>query len=185
MLKTITMFTIRPLHRLAIFVSTLVLCAAVLATPNRAEAQSRNHPFGLGLRLGYPTTALTGKFWLDSRNAIQVDVPFGSAHNGFYVGGGGGLAVDWVYRFAGRRGSSIGFGFHAGVGGEVWFAGCYYRADGRRVCGGDAAIRFPVAVNFYFPRPSLELLLELFPRLTFLKGPLFDYGGSIGLRYYF
>lgn len=166
-------------------------CLCGLVEP--AQAQSTQHPLGVGLQLGDPA-AFTAKLWLTNENALQF---FAGWHyvrryytNHYYYGAPT-FAVDWVHQF-GRFGPAhkkVSFGVHLGVGGSLdWIPNrCYVNAFGREFCDGPlATVRMPVALNIYFQKIRLEPYAELMPGIGFIPFPFFFtlYGG-VGVRYYF
>jgi hypothetical protein len=174
----------------------LVIGVALLCGGSReAAAQWKGHDFGLGLRLGDPS-AVSGKFWLNADNAIQVDVGWHAAYRhqettyaNYYPWPF--LSVDWVHQFArfGPASRRLWFATHIGAGGVFDYAtsDCYYDAFGRSYCQPAASVHVPIAFNLYFSGVHFEIFVEVAPGLRFYPAsavyPTLSWSG--GARYYF
>jgi hypothetical protein len=175
----------------------LALALVICGLAGQARAQSREHPFGLGVQLGDPH-AVNLKYWLGSDDALQASVGVrpGYEHHGRYAwrtSSGPLSTFEWTHRFAKiePRNKKVAFSFHAGVGGGLgWVnSACYYDwPTDYRVCYQDDVVvmaRAPIGFSAYFPRPRLEAFVEVVPALRVLPyfNPLLM--GTFGGRYYF
>jgi len=164
--------------------------AITLALPTLASAQAPGHSFGLGLQLGDPGFAFSGKYFFDHSDAIQATLGWRTP---YYYGARGPLVtVDWQHRVATvvPHSGRVHVGFDVGVGGAVGFVGnyCVHRYVGGEYCydgGAELALRIPLAASFYFPSTRLEAYIELAPMLAVVPyfGP--DFMGGVGGRFYF
>lgn len=166
----------------------IAFAAFLLAlSPGVADAQMPGHSFGLGLHFGDPSFAFSGKYWLDSQEAVQATLGWR-----YYGSSAPVITVDWQRR-VGRivpRTPVVRFGFDLGVGGGLGYLAteCYRDVWGRETCyNEDAALflRVPLAFTAYFTRANVEAYAELTPTISLV--PDFEpvVMGGFGGRFYF
>ena len=173
--------------------AVLLGLALLLGGGRPAQAQWKGHDFGLGLRVGDPT-AVSGKYWLNANNAIQVDIGWHTVYRRqdtayAYYYPWPFLSVDWVHQFArfGPTSKRLWFATHVGVGGVVDYARneCYYDAFHNSYCDAAGSVHVPFALSLYFSGVRFEVFLEIAPGLRFYPDVNLTLSWSGGLRYYF
>lgn len=171
-----------------------ILAAALLA-PQAAQAQSADHPFGLGFYFGFPN-GFSGKYWLDKESAVEAAIGWQSWQNGFYRPGGPVATVDWNYHFLAiaPRTPVVRFSLHAGAGGGLsWYSGggsCYRSVYGQWFCPGQTGgamlfARVPLGFSAYFPKVRLEASAEVIPSIRVLPDFQPVVMGGLAGRFYF
>jgi hypothetical protein len=170
--------------------NSLFVLALVLGLPAAAQAQSTNHPFGLGFFAGNGNLGFTGKYFLSHDDGIQATLGWRSSY--YYDGPGPTITVDWVHRLARIIPGSgvVQFGFDFGVGGALGYVsdGCYVNLAGNRTCynnTADLAVRVPVVFSAYWPKARIEAYAEVAPAFVLApyRGPAVM--GGVGGRFYF
>lgn len=141
------------------------LALILLAAPGGLRAQKAGD-VGVGVILGDPT-GLSGKYWLDDRNALDAGLGF----SGDFA-----LHADylrhiwdlWPQPVKGKLPAYLGLGARLEASDDPEF--------GIRAVGGTA---------YWLPRHPIEVFLEIAP--VFRLAPSADVGfdAGIGLRYYF
>ena len=144
----------------------LILMITLLATalmPIRASAQTGGT--GLGFVLGEPT-GLTARFMRGGNN-FQV-------HAAWSFSDDAALQLNGDYLRSGQIDMEPMMPFYFGIGVLVKFA------DESKM-----GIRFPVGLNYFFKGDPFEVFGELVPTLRIIPDTGFDFGGGVGIRYYF
>jgi hypothetical protein len=129
--------------------------------------------FGLGLELGDPGNwGVSGKVWIDRRNAFQGAVKLGS--------GAAILQLDYLWHdfdLIQLRKSGGEMPFYIGAGGDLSLEG-----------SASLAGRVPVGLSYIFNKKNvpLDLFLQAVPTLWFYSGGArFYLYGELGAHYYF
>ena len=152
------------------------LFVSVLCLYSVAAADGR---FGAGLVVGEPT-GLSVEYRLDRDNSVQ-----GSAAWDLTSPGGFTLTGDYLFLFAKPlRIEKIRFPLYAGIGGKfVALAGdgSFGDSDGKISLGA----RVPLGARWIFDGVPLEAFLEIAPCLRLFPNTEFEFGGGLGLRWYF
>lgn len=140
---------------------------------------------GLGVVIGVPT-AVTGKFFLDQRNAIDAGLAL-SFNETFLVYG------DYLMHFRGAFGRKNAFLTqttpYLGFGGLFAFTTTNstsesgYRGKGNGAFG--IAVRIPFGAEWRLPDPSLGVFVELVPGISLFPQTTSIFQGGVGIRYYF
>jgi len=173
-----------------VMVLSLTAVAGASATANATEVGgSRN--FGLGFQVGDPT-ALIGKVFVGSGNAIDFGVGFGGWGYGrcrdrqgrwYYDCGGYGrdlsLHGDFLWQENLVR-SQVKLDWHIGGGARVIFWDTW---DDTYVA---LLGRMPIGLDLTFNRPSfLEVFFEVGPGIQIWPRLDFDIDAALGVRFYF
>ncbi len=122
---------------------------------------------GIGIMLGQPT-GLSAKLWLDQTSAIDAAAAWSFLPSGsVYVHG------DYLYHiyhlFPIKEGS---LPVYMGIGGSAILQSAP-----------TIGLRFPVGIEYLFPKVPLDLFLEIGFGLTLYPATQFQGGGGIGIRY--
>lgn len=173
-----------------IFTSPVKAAADVKPTAPVHATSSPHKSTGLGLILGEPT-GLTAKFWLGSREAIDLGLAYSFSD---YVL----IYSDYLYHFHGAFGSSNEFAKdltpYVGIGGEIIFASSsgsgvstrtgnhYFKSSSSSVGVG---IRIPFGLEWMTPKVPLGVFIELVPGIGLAPGTYGFLQGGIGARFYF
>ncbi len=139
--------------------------------PLAARAAAGHGSIGLGLQLGEPT-ALSAKFWVGSRNAIDAALGWNLVAQKFTVQAG----YLWHFPQSVAAGS---FALYVGVGGIL--GGGSNRNTG--VSEALLGARVPLGLEYIYR--SFGFYAQLDPRLNLLPGIGLGLGAGIGVRYYF
>lgn len=141
----------------------------ILITFSQINLNAQQKNFGLGIILGEPT-GISGKLWTSGENAFDFAAAWSFKGDGHLL-----LQADYVWHIF--RLISVPSGrlpFYVGVGGRVVFAN-------------DATIgvRVPLGLDYMFSNAPVDIFLELVPILDLAPSTDFDFGGGIGVRYWF
>lgn len=147
----------------------LMLAAAAAAGP------TRDSPWGIGLEapLSFiPATAglgLTGKYWVDSKNAWDMSLYGG---NGWMAGAG-----DYLWHrygvFGGEASRRAPVYYGVGAAAVLGFGG-----------GAAVAVQGKGGISYLFKAPW-DVFVEAVPRLLLSQGASFGIGLTLGGRFYF
>jgi hypothetical protein len=170
--------------------SFLVLCVenqAFGAQAHSAQTTSVADPFGLGLVVGDPI-AVTAKYWLNSRHAIDFGVDFFESNYLLLYG-------DYLFHFPGGFGHGTRFASelspYIGVGAAIAsFSGDYYRTGkyywhANNPASFGLGARFPFGVEWLPSRARVGVFFELVPGLALVPGADLFLQFGLGARYYF
>jgi hypothetical protein len=154
----------------------------VLSAPGLVQAAG---PFGLGAVIGSPT-AVTGKYWLDQRKALDGGL-------GLWFGESVLVYGDYLYHVPGAFGNKTPFAAgltpYFGVGALVAVSSSERWKDdrylGRRNGTFGMAVRVPLGIEWRPKDPPLGVFLELVPGIAFIPETGGFLQGGIGIRYYF
>lgn len=160
-----------------------IFCVLILSAgvaPAYGLISPKEHtPFGLGLILGEPT-GLTAKYWLASRWAIDAGVSYSfREYFHFYsdsIWHSHTLASQLADEF---KDISLYWGIGAGL--RIVSKGDPDEGDAR----GNLMVRLPLGLEWLPNDPSIGPFLELVPGMGLVPKTFFDFGGGIGIRYYF
>ncbi len=164
---------------LAVFTLTFGLFS--MAWTQKAEAQvGQGNNFGLGIALGSPS-GLTGKYYLNDKNAIQ-----GTVGLGFVDGNHFNVTVDYLYHFNLMGQSAFKLDAYAGFGAYLWkwFDNDNSNDNADKKMIGIGA-RIPLGLAFVFAKLPIDIYLEVAPSLTVVGRTGFGVSGALGFRYYF
>lgn len=150
-----------------------VICFALSAGPLQAQV-SQHDDVGLGVLLGDPS-GISYKNYFNPKNAVDAALGWSVRNqDGLYV------HADYLWHnyelFQDMDGSV-----------EQGLVGFYYGVGARVFIGdvSDLGVRIPVGVNYMFQNDPLEIFIELVPTLDLVPSTDADFGGGIGIRYYF
>ncbi len=164
----------------ATIMTTMLLIAAAFATPAQAQDVGNGKNFGIGLELGSPS-GLTGKYYLNPKNAIQATLGLGFTDGNFMN-----IAVDYLFHFNLLQKSDFRLDFYVGLGAYLW-----YWFDNNEGSGNDdkdawgLGLRIPIGLSLPFKKLPLEVFLEVAPGFSLLGRTGFGIAGALGLRWYF
>ncbi len=147
---------------------TFLVILLSLGFVNLANAHGNT---ALGIQLGQPT-GLSGKFWLDTRSAIDATFGWNVSYN--YVA----LQAGYLYHFPlGVRTGTL--NAYVGIGGlvDVW------GATGSSNGGIRFSARIPLGLEYIYN--PISFYAELDPLMVLIPGTNFEMAGGIGFRYYF
>lgn len=139
---------------------------ALCARP--AEARLGGN-LGLGIQIGEPSAAISGKYWLSHMNAIDMAFGF-SARNDWIM-----LQADYLWH-------------HYNVipvkSGELPL---YYGMGATVVAADDPAVGIQgvVGLAYHFPAAALDVFLDLSPGAILIPDMHANVGVALGMRYYF
>jgi hypothetical protein len=143
------------------------LLATVLVS---APALANKHgDLGLGVVFGEPT-GITGKMWLNGRSAVDAGLSY-SFKSYFQVYADHLWHFPWTLK---GRDTNVPLLPYVGIG-----AGVYFGNDVR------ATVRIPLGIEWQTSELPLGVFLEFVPGLRFAPDMDADFGGGIGVRYYF
>lgn len=151
-----------------LFIASLLI---FMLEPPAVSAASGHGNFGLGFQLGEPT-ALSAKFWLGSRNAIDAALGWNLVAQKFTAQAG------YLWHFP-QRVAAGSFALYVGVGGILG-------GGSNRNTGASEALlgaRVPLGLEYIYR--ALGFYAQLDPRLNLLPGIGLGLGAGIGFRYYF
>lgn len=149
---------------------TTLLLTLILA-PLTVWAAAGLGNVGIGLQLGEPT-ALSAKFWLNSRNAIDAALGWNLVAQKFTAQAG------YLWHFP-QRVSTGSFALYVGVGGILG------GGSNRNTGASEALLGARVPLGFEYIYRSFGFYAQLDPRLNLLPGIGLGLGAGIGFRYYF
>ena len=173
------------------FISALCLSAAIvlLSVPSaHAQRSAGSGPFGLGIVLGDPT-AITGKYNLDERSAIDMGLAFDFSRWNLIYG-------DYHFMFPGAFRGNNAFvnqlSPYVGVGGILVMSNQdtvetrkqrYFNSttDSRVALG----IRIPLGIEWRTPSIPLGVFLELVPGIIVIPNTTSFTNAGLGVRYFF
>jgi len=149
-------------------VTILFLILIFLALSSRGMAYEKND-LGLGIILGSPT-GLSAKLWLGKTTAFDAAAAWSFAREGrFQIHG------DYLWHnfnlIKVEEGSFplyYGLGFRVNFGDET-----------------EAGVRFPIGLEYLFPRAPFDIFIEVVPILRVIKKTDFEIDGAIGARFFF
>lgn len=172
--------------RLFAIVMSLIFCVPSFALSRRHyESTAQGGPFGLGIVLGGPT-AITGKYWLDHKHAIDAGV--GALFGDYFMFYG-----DYLFHYPGAFGHDTQFVSeltpYFGFGGVMAFTTDNH-ADNSALRGKSSGAlglggRVPVGIEWRPSETPIGVFLELAPGLSLIPQFGFIIEGGIGIRYYF
>jgi len=148
---------------------TILFLILIFLTPSSRGMAYEKNDFGLGIILGSPT-GLSGKFWLGKSIAFDA-------------------AAAWSFSREGRfqiHGDYLWHNFNLIKVEEGSFP--LYYGLGFRVNFGDeteAGVRFPIGLEYLFPRAPFDVFIEVVPILRVIKETDFEIDGAIGARFFF
>lgn len=144
-------------------------CLAVLAlAPAPADARLGGD-LGLGVQIGEPSAAISGKYWLGRSTALDMAFGFSARH-------------DWILLQADHLWHH--FNVIPVKSGEL---PVYYGMGATVVAADDpgVGIQGVVGIAYYFPAAPLDLFLDISPGAFIIPEPDANVGLAIGMRYYF
>jgi len=146
---------------LAIFIINLIFISNLNAQGNG---------FGVGIIAGEPT-GISGKLWLGGSNALDMAVAWSFKGDGNVL-----LQADYVWHSFNLIVVSSGkLPLYFGIGGRVIFQ----KNDT------NLGIRVPVGLDYMFSDAPVDIFLEAVPILDLTPSTDLDFGGGIGVRYWF
>lgn len=156
----------------------LVLCFTTLL-PKETQAKEvkigSQKRFGIGLSGGFPSASITGKFYLTSKLALQVDLAMPFVGFGSYLAPYVGASFDYLVVFRHRAGRLF-VPFHLGA---------YFLAPlASQVQFGLSILAGP-GIGWHFSRFPLELVLRASLGATVLPAIGLFIGTNFAVRYYF
>lgn len=142
-----------------------ILVAFIMITMGTAYAQSN---FGLGIILGEPT-GLSAKLWTGNINAFDFAAAWSFKGDGHLL-----LQGDYIWHNYVARAPSGKAAFYYGFGGRVIFSN-------------DPLVgaRVPIGFDYQFTTAPVDVFVELVPILDLVPSTNFNFGGGIGVRFWF
>ncbi len=153
--------------------------------PARADSPGDGR-LGAGVVIGSPT-ALTGKYWTASDQAIDFGISFSSYRWTMLYGD---YHWYWPEIFGHKNRFVSQLSLYVGVGGGLTFWS-ERRDCSKWVCertgesGTAIFARVPVGVEWYPTKPPLGVFVEIVPSFTILPGTSGFFDVGVGIRYYF
>lgn len=174
--------------KFAQFLVLSLLLVPVFSVKAMAATGDGSHKTGIGLILGEPT-GLTAKFWLGSRDAIDVGLAY--SYSDYLL-----LYADYLFHFHGAFGSSSQFAKdltpYVGIGGELLFVtnsgsrssrhDRYFRDNSDSL---GVALRIPLGIEWMIHSVPLGVFAELVPGMGIAPGTYGFIQGGVGARFYF
>lgn len=159
-------------------VAALLLTFALTSGATAHAQVPSGGDFGVGLMLGEPS-GLTGKYWFNNVNAVDVHMAFDFTDEAFVV------FSDYLFHFDAFKlasGANVDVPVYIGVGGKFAVNG-----DNRGNDDGDVTLgaRIPLGVTVLLKKAPLEIFVEIAPGVRIIPSTSGDIDGAIGLRYYF
>lgn len=125
--------------------------------------------FGLGAVFGEPT-GLSAKLWTSDKTAVDGALAWSFAGSGYMH-----IHADFLIHSFDLISVSKGkLPLYFGIGAYMNFASDL-----------GLGIRVPLGIAYHFDSAPLDIFAEVAPGLSLLPGTSFDFGGGIGIRYYF
>jgi hypothetical protein len=162
----------------ALLISVLVTFSALTAEARGAGGAGH---FGLGLAIGEPS-AITGKYWLDGRSAVDFGVSFNLEH---YLLIYSDYDMHWPGAFGGGAHELAPY---LGIGGimifsndRYWHDNRYYSRDTSLALG----LRIPLGIEWLPRGAPIGVFAEIAPGLTIIPATWGFFTGAIGARFYF
>ena len=161
----------------------IALCLGFASlTPFSARAEG---PLGVGAVLGSPT-AVTGKYWLDQRKAVDMGLALWFAESLLVYG-------DYLYHVPGAFGKKSKLASdlapYFGVGGVIAVSSSDRWKDdrylGHRRGSIGMGVRVPLGIEWRPKDPPLGVFLELVPGVALFPETGGFLQGGIGIRYFF
>jgi len=146
----------------------LVLVLIFWSLPGKGFSYEKND-FGLGIILGSPT-GLSAKLWLSKSSAFDGAFAWSFSGKGRFQIHGDYLwhNFDLIKVEEGSLPLYYGLGFRVNFGDEV-----------------EAGVRFPIGLEYIFPRAPFDVFIEVVPILRVIKKTDFEIDGAIGARFFF
>lgn len=149
------------------FLVAAVLAASALVA-NPAEARLGGN-LGLGVQIGEPSAAISGKYWLSGRTALDGAFGFSARHDWIL------LQLDHLWHH---------FDVIPVKSGELPF---YYGMGATVVAANDPGIGIQgvLGIAYHFPAAPLDIFLDLSPGAFIIPEPDANVGLALGMRYFF
>lgn len=162
-------------------ISTLIASLIFLT----AQASFGASGFGAGILLGSPS-AISGKYWLNSKTAIDAGLSFGLSQ--YYT-----IYSDYLLHFPGGFGSRDHFVSqlipYIGVGGVLGIVTEDRATEdnyvGKKSGSAGLGVRVPIGIEWKSQQPSLGVFVEIAPGLSIMPKTDMFVNGGVGIRYYF
>ncbi|MBN2273277.1 MAG: hypothetical protein JXR41_15530 [Bacteroidales bacterium] len=125
---------------------------------------------GLGIMLGEPT-GISFKTWISGSSAIDAGLSWSFPAPGAFHS-----HIDYLWHnFNIIRMNEGKLPLYLGLGGRA------------RITGNDVILgaRVPIGMAYIFAEDRLDVFLELVPVMNLVPGIDFDFGGAVGIRYFF
>ena len=137
--------------------------------------------FGVGIVLGDPS-AISGKYWLDNKKAIDMGLGWDSGSNLLFFGDYLLHFPEWLSNV--RHNTKL--LPYVGIGGLIKI----YSDDNERIRDNDdnsmrLTFRIPVGIEWLPREFPIGLFAELVPGLRIYPNTSTDFGAGVGARFYF
>lgn len=144
----------------------LIIVFSIILT---SSAYSQYKGFGLGIIFGEPT-GISAKLWSGSNNSFNFAAAWSFKEDGHLL-----LQADYVWH---------NFDLIAVKSGRLPL---YFGIGGRTIFADDPllGVRVPVGLNYQFETAPVDLFFELVPILDLIPSTNFDFGGGLGVRFWF
>ena len=151
-------------NSLRVLTLALALCLSALT------ASARNGgDFGLGIQIGEPSAAISGKLWMGQSNALDMALGFSARHDWIL------LQADYLWHHYGAIPVSAGeLPLYYGMGATV------VAADNPGI-----GIQGVLGIAYHFPSAPLDVFLDLSPGAFIFPEPDPNVGLALGMRFYF
>lgn len=143
----------------------LVLSMLIVMTFGVTYAQGN---FGIGVVLGEPT-GLSAKLYTSNDNALDFGAAWSFKGDGHLL-----LQTDYVWHSYLPQESSGKLALYYGIGGRVIFSN-----------DPNVGVRIPVGLDYKFNSAPIDIFIELVPILDLVPSTNFNFGGGIGVRFWF
>ncbi len=135
-----------------------------------SQLNAQDNGFGVGIIAGEPT-GLSGKLWLGGTNALDMAAAWSFKGDGNLL-----LQADYVWHSFDLINISSGkLPLYFGIGGRIIF----------QSNDTNLGVRVPVGLDYMFSGAPVDIFLEVVPILDLTPSTDIDFGGGIGVRYWF
>lgn len=135
-----------------------------------SQLNAQDNGFGVGIVTGEPT-GLSGKLWLGGNNALDMAVAWSFKGAGNLL-----LQADYIWHsFDLIIVSSGKLPLYFGIGGRIIFESN----------DTNLGVRVPVGLDYMFSGAPVDIFLEVVPILDLTPSTDINFGGGIGIRYWF
>jgi hypothetical protein len=149
--------------------SLLLTAAVILFCIITFTTSAQDGKFGLGVVLGEPT-GVSAKLWLGQTSAVDGVVAWSFVNNPSVT-----IHADYLFHFFDVFPIEKGrLPLYVGIGGTISISP-----------DPDVGVRIPFGAAYLFDTAPLDIFLEAAPIFLFLPATTFDFGGGLGIRFYF
>lgn len=162
-----------------------VFLAGFISSNSLGMSSANSSPLAAGILLGSPS-AISAKYWLQDRKAIDAGLSFGVNDYTMIFG-------DYLVHFPGGFGARDHFVSqlvpYIGVGALIAITNRDHGSDstyvGKNSGSAGIGIRVPFGVEWRSKEPSLGVFVEVVPGLSIIPKTDMFVNAGLGIRYYF